>query len=278
MSNSTVNKFCFTWNNYSEEEYERAKDFLDKFCKYGIIGKETAPGTGTKHLQGYCSLVKTMRFNAIKKHLDSKCHIEKANGTDEQNQTYCRKGGDWFEKGSPIKKGQRSDLQSVLETVAGGTTSVREIAEKHPAAYIRYHRGIREWLRITHPIKARDFATTVNYYWGPTGSGKSRRALKEAKELCGESIYYKPRGLWWDSYHQQEGVIIDDFYGWIKYDELLKICDRYPYQVQIKGGFEEFTTKYIWITSNVDTCDLYKFINYNDSAIVRRITNKIYID
>lgn len=40
-------------------------------------------------------------------------------------------------------------------------------------------------------------------------------------------IYYKPRGELWDGYHQQPSVIIDDFYGWLKYDELLKISDRY---------------------------------------------------
>ena len=68
-------------------------------------------------------------------------------------------------------------------------------------------------------------------------------------KATGGRIYYKPRGDWWDGYKQHECVIIDDFYGWIKYDDLLKICDRYPYQVPVKGSFEQFTSKYIWITS-----------------------------
>ena len=76
---------------------------------------------------------------------------------------------------------------------------------------------------------------------------------------------------------QQTSVIIDDFYGWIKYDELLKICDRYPHKVPIKGGYEEFTSKHIFITSNVDVPDLYKFVGYNTAALDRRITNKEYI-
>ena len=71
--------------------------------------------------------------------------------------------------------------------------------------------------------------------------------------------------------------MIDDFYGWIKYDELLKICDRYPYKVQVKGGFEEFKAKYIWITSNCDTDQLYHFSGFIDTAFCRRITNKEYI-
>lgn len=56
---------------------------------------------------------------------------------------------------------------------------------------------------------------------------------------------------------------------------MLKIMDRYPYKVQIKGGFEEFTTKYIWITSNVDTDKLYRFDGYTPEAFNRRITTHV---
>lgn len=59
--------------------------------------------------------------------------------------------------------------------------------------------------------------------------GTSRRASEEAK--TNELIYYKPRGTWWDGYYQQPNIILDDFNGWIPYDELFKILDRYPYRV-----------------------------------------------
>lgn len=87
----------------------------------------------------------------------------------------------------------------------------------------------------------------VIIYYGETGSGKSRTA----SELCsGQSVYYKPQGDWWDGYRGQDNVIIDDFYGWMRYDEILRICDRYPHQVPIKGGFKEFVAKRIFFTSN----------------------------
>lgn len=84
-------------------------------------------------------------------------------------------------------------------------------------------------------------------FYGASGTGKSRRAA----ELCGsESTYYKPRGKWWDGYANQDNVIIDDFYGWLSFDEFLRIADRYPCRVEVKGGFAEFTSKRIVITSN----------------------------
>lgn len=277
MRPSPVRRFCFTWNNYPDTAYAKTRKFIEEYCKYGIVGEEIAPNTGTIHLQGFCNLHKPLRFNTIKKHLDNSIHIEKANGSDEDNQKYCSKSGIYFEKGVPSSQGRRTDLQAVVETIASGTTNIQDIATKHPTAFIKYNRGIREYIRLATPIPERKHKTFVFYYWGPPGSGKSRRALEEA-EQTGEKIYYKPRGLWWDGYNQHPNVIIDDFYGWIKYDEMLKIMDRYPYKVQVKGGFEEFTSTRIWITSNVNTCDLYKFIGYNNQAFERRITLKIHMD
>ena len=54
-------------------------------------------------------------------------------------------------------------------------------------------------------------------------------------------VYYETRGDWWDGMTSStKSVIIDNFYGWLKYDELLKITDRYPYKVLFKGGFNNF--------------------------------------
>ncbi|UNY50608.1 replication associated protein [Chifec virus UA13_1800] len=276
MSNTVLRRFCFTWNNYSNSDLEKVKIFFNNHCKYGIVGEEHAPNTGTPHLQGFSNLLKPMRFSTIKKHLSDTIHIEKANGSDKQNQTYCSKSGTFFEKGEPFSQGQRSDLESVVQRIQEGETNISNIAKDFPLQYIRYHRGIRDYIQKVNPIQPRNFRTKVYYFWGEPGTGKSATALAKAKKINTNSIYYKPRGLWWDGYQQHEVVIIDDYYGWIKYDELLKICDRYPYKVQIKGGFEEFTTKYIFITSNVDTCDLYTFKNYNTQAIERRITKKIH--
>nr|WBG01412.1 replication-associated protein [Army ant associated cyclovirus 3]WBG01422.1 replication-associated protein [Army ant associated cyclovirus 3]WBG01432.1 replication-associated protein [Army ant associated cyclovirus 3] len=278
MENRTVRRFVFTLNNYNAEDVTKVKFFIKDKCKYGIFGKELAPTTNTPHLQGFCNLKKPMRFNTIKKHFNNTVHIEKANGSDEQNKVYCSKAGDTFEEGTPDTQGRRSDLSALVSTIQSGESNERVLAELYPSQYIRYFRGIQKYLRTIHPIAVRNFKTEVYYYWGPPGTGKSKRALAEAEEFAKDSIYYKPRGLWWDGYQQQRCVIIDDFYGWIKYDELLKITDRYPYKVQVKGGFEEFKAEKIWITSNVDVDDLYHFIGYKTDAIERRITNKEYID
>lgn len=277
MSNGTVRRFCFTLNNYSDAEYNVICEFLKTHCKYGIVGKEVGEKNGTPHLQGFCNLRKPMRFGTIKKLINNSIHIEKANGSDADNQKYCSKAGNYIEEGTPSQQGRRTDLETLVAGIQNGANTTLKVATEFPTCFIKYHRGITEYLKLAYPIAPRTEKTWVYYYWGPTGSGKSRRALEEAQQIAADSIYYKPRGLWWDGYHQQKNVIIDDFYGWIKYDELLKITDRYPYKVQVKGGFEEFTSSRIWITSEKDTCDLYKYEGYNPASLERRITCKINI-
>jgi hypothetical protein len=93
--------------------------------------------------------------------------------------------------------------------------------------------------------QGRNFKTIVYVVVGAPGSGKSHfcyAASTARGSVCG-------RCEWWDGYEGQESVVIDDFYGWIKYDELLKIMDKYPYQVPIRGGYVPFVSKTLYITS-----------------------------
>ncbi|WBG01488.1 replication-associated protein [Army ant associated cyclovirus 9] len=271
--NNTLRRFCFTIPNYTDDDVRRVQEFAKNESKYFVYGREICPRTGTPHLQGLCNLQRPRRFNTVKRLLTSKAHIERAAASDQRNKEYCSKEGDVWEFGEPVGQGNRSDLQAVVDLVKNGERSIQRIADQCPIAFIKYSKGIKEYIKLVHPIADRDFKTDVYFYWGDPGSGKSRRALQEA-EIFGGSIYYKPRGDWWDGYEQHDNVIIDDFYGWIKYDEMLKICDRYPYRVPIKGGYEIFTTKRIWITSNSPLDRIYRFIGYDCGALRRRLTKE----
>jgi hypothetical protein len=118
------------------------------------------------------------------------------------------------------------------------------------------------------PVAPRSEKTLLYVFVGKPGGGKSHQARALAAEY-GE-IYYKPADKWWDGYKQQPAVVMDDFYGWIQNYELLRIADKYPHKVEIKGGFEEFTSKIIIITSNAYISDWYKHDRYDPTAVYRR--------
>lgn len=215
-----------------------------------------------------------MRFNRIKEIFWNKAHIERAIRSDTENQKYCSKDNDFFEHGTPSNQGKRSDLERLSDTVFAGERDFKAICEEYPSAAMRYGRGIREFIATVHRPEPRNFKTELYYFWGPSGSGKSRRTLEEAEAL-GDDIFQKPPDdRWWDGYKQQPSVIIDDFHGEIPYSMLLRVCDRYPCQVPIKGGYEVFNSKRIWISSMYPIQDLpiYQSIHYKPEALIRRCT------
>lgn len=161
--NGVVRKFCFTLNNYTEEDERRIQTNASLF-KYIVYGRETAPNTGTRHLQGYGNLCSPRRFNSIKSIIGETAHIEKARGTDHQNKEYCTKGGDHWSAGEPVGQGKRTDLEGVVRDVNDGNLSFNEIVLKNQSSFIKYHRGIRALFDIVRPVDARNFKTQVRYY------------------------------------------------------------------------------------------------------------------
>lgn len=136
--------------------------------------------------------------------------------------------GPWV-YGEEPKQGHRTDLVAFKAAIDAGATD-KELSDSHFGEWLRYNKSVDKY-RLHH-LPARDWQTTVQVYYGATGTGKSRRARYEA----GDKAYYLTNtgdNLWWDGYCGQENVVIDEFYGWIKEHDMLRILDRYPYTVQV---------------------------------------------
>lgn len=269
-----VKRWCLTLNNPTPEEKDSIKEKLtSENCEYAIIGNEVGEN-GTPHLQGFVNLKKKLRLKQMKELISPRAHLEQAMGSDSDNERYCSKGGDiYLAIGEPSKQGKRSDLADAAEmlTETGGDLTV--LAQAMPSVFIKYGRGLANWVDYARISKPRDYKTNVTVWYGPPGCGKSRAA---AEASTGKEVYYKTRGEWWDGYTGQEVVIIDDFYGWLKYDEMLRICDRYPHRVPVKGAFVNFLAKELLITSNAPINEWYKFEKFDATALMRRV-NKYMI-
>lgn len=86
-------RWCFTLNNWTEEELSSIVPICKTECSKYIIGKEVGE-EGTPHLQGFLKFKNKKRpkglFNT------NRIHWEKAKGTDKQNFDYCSKEGNFF--------------------------------------------------------------------------------------------------------------------------------------------------------------------------------------
>lgn len=265
--------------------------FKKKDLKYCTIGKEIGKKCGTPHLQGFVHLTNKKRFNTIKTLVGNRAHIEAARGDDESNRGYTGKEDkNPFILGEPCpaKQGERTDIHEAVECLKK-TKSMKALAEQYPVAFVKYHRGFEKILLAWNGNEEqRHRAPKVSVFIGPSGTGKSRLAQWEADKISqqmmpeasyADRVYHKQRSeLWWDGYKQQPCVILDDFYGWIRWGDILQILDRFPYQVQSKGGQANFNSPFIWITSNKEIEEWYRFEHYDPTPLYRRLHSYVRIE
>lgn len=95
--------------------------------------------------------------------------------------------------------------------------------------------------------KKRNFKPEVFWFYGHSGSGKTRTAYEMMPDCYRKT---NSSGQWWDGYDAHPDVLIDDFKdGTLTYSSLLELLDRYECRVQYKGGSRQFLARRIVITS-----------------------------
>lgn len=270
---SLAKHWCFTINNY--EEGEERLDWLDGF-DYCVAGREVAPDTGTPHLQGYVSFSKQKRLSALKK-IHKTAHWEISRGTPQQAADYCKKDGQFVEKGTLPK----------AKNVAGG----EKTAEKYKRAYdlaksgnledidkdlLTKHYNTYKRIRTDNQPKIAPIATLEHeWHYGPTGTGKSRAVREKYPDA-----FIKDANHWWDGYNGEKVVIVEDVDKYdVKLGRYLKLWgDHYAFPADMKNqGKLDIRPQKVIITSNYNPRDIwddektyepierrYKLVTYHD--------------
>lgn len=262
-------RWCFTLNNYSDAD-ETTLKALD--VKYIVYGYETAPTTGTPHLQGYIVFKKQYRISGLNK-LGVSAHWEAAKGSNVQASNYCKGLSEgksvnvFYEAGvMPLPPGEAETArwESARDAAKLG------LLDDVPAdIYVRYYRTLKDIAKdnMTKP----DDLDDVCGLWlhGPPGTGKSHVARADYP-----GAYLKMQNKWWDGYQGEECVILDDFDS-KELGHLLKIwVDRYSFLAEVKGGAVHIRPKKFIITSNYHPSELWTEDAQMCAAVLRRFEVK----
>lgn len=272
-------RWCFTW--FDDAAPEWAPDWMS----YLLCGKETCPTTGRLHWQGYLETRVKVTLNGLKAREAGweTAHLEQAKGTWEDSLEYCTKecGEEYLEWGEPMIQGKRTDLSALASAVLSGTLSVRAVLEENPHAYHVYGRTLEKLedeaqLSVSRGAWA---PPCVIWMWGPTGLGKSRRAMEEALALS-PAVYrhsWEDKG-WWDRYRGETAVILDEFRCQIPFHQLLTWLDGYEISMPRRGRPPRpFLATHIWVTSSKHPRDCYdkEKLGEDVGQLLRRITRVI---
>lgn len=286
--------FMFTLNNPTPATDALIRGWFESGdVVYVTWQKEKAPSTGTLHMQGYVITKANEKSKAgfslkwCKDNLSPKAHWEVRMGSHKQAEDYCRKKdsrvdgpwrlGEWkdqedtrAEAGERIKKVTLLDVKASIDK---GMTD-KMLWEQHFGSMTRYSAAFDRYKLITQVGERKQ--PYVFFFWGPPGTGKSRRAL-EIADKNGGAFWYNAAGdkAWFDGYNpaQHKVIVLDDFKGNLPYTMLLRMLDRYPMQVEIKGGTVAFNPDIIIITSNTPANQWYfqDNINFDHGALLRRL-------
>lgn len=255
--------WVFTVNNPTEQLT------WDDSAKYAVWQKEKGE-QGTEHYQGYVEFKSSKKLDAVKRILPT-AHWEIRRGSQQDAIDYCTKTDSWVE--GPWTHGvlmlnhpgRRTDLLELKKALDEGKPML-EIASELFCTMANYSRWAKEYRMLTTPD--RSGPPSIYILVGPPRTGKSRFC----RRVAGMAYWkYPNKGEtdWWDGYDGQHDVVLDDFYGWIRYNSMLRLCDRYPYMVETKGGHAKFVSKRIFITSNVEPEQWYSRIDDTSALLAR---------
>ncbi len=275
---------CFTINN------PEAEVLFDPTIMHYLVYQLELSESGTPHFQGYMELKQRQTFAQIKTMLDSpSAHLEARSrrSTAQQASDYCQKDDTYVPGGQRVKHGilkattpgKRNDINEFKDLVMSGTKRKRDLVDSHAGILARYSHFYENLTLMSRPVRTTDLRVILHY--GETGLGKTRWVMDA--HLQDQSFYIAPLSnttLWYDHYDGHETVLMDDFAGAASHMSLvtlLRLLDRYPVMVPVKGSHTWWLPNTIYLTSNVLPCDWYKWENRGQQyrALQRRIAKVV---
>jgi len=304
MPSTTSRFWCFTLHpkSYDDGTTQTIPTSLPPKARYCVYQKERGKD-GKEHYQGYIEFneavsggqrtewvknfipgghteIKYARREDARHYCMKPCSIEcnqsncsearsLGNGRIDWENTQPTELGDLDDK----QQGKRTDIDEIKDAIKDGAT-FEQVCEMNFGFAMAHSRSLKDYI-ATH-TKSRDYKTEVRIIYGDSGTGKSRwcrdtypNAYWLSKSSSGN--------VWWNGYNGQDVVIIDDFYGWIPFDYMLHLMDRYPMTGETKGGVVNVRPKTLIITSNRPPCKWYPKAYENDLQLEIAFSRRVDI-
>lgn len=265
---------------------------IKRIIQYIIVAQENHQD-GAEHIHVFLSLTEPIRiksnemdcFDIIDEDEPERrvyhCNIQSVKSPKDAIH-YVKKDGKYIEFGMcpykvPLSCAEKNKLlqsTSLHELVESGMVSIFKIPQLQKAISI-----LQNELGDVERVPPE-----VHWYYGSTGTGKTRTAIEKAKEDPEGYWISHESGEWFDGYVGQGTVVLDDIRAstW-PMQKLLRLLDRYKIQVPIKGGFQWWRPKRIYVTAPGRPETIYK--NYQTGQpydcidqLNRRITEFIDFD
>ena len=253
-------------SNYTDQDIQWVNDLECSSC---CISKEVGEG-GHPHLQGRVTFKRQYRLVQLKK-LHPSAHWEISKSLKDNNY-YKKLGSELVREVTAGKAGRRTDLEEMREHLEAGDDIQQVMKKARTYCQVQY---AEKWYKYMGDPLPYGTKIAIYWYYGCTGTGKTRRVLEQQEPKPFIPLSYK----WWDGYEGQDGVLLDDLRPeWCKPAELLRLLDpyRYQYRVEIKGGTRHLVATKIWVTCPWHPRDFWKDTTEDPGQLIRRLTELVH--
>ena len=170
----------------------------------------------------------------------------------------------------------QEDFKAMMADVKAGM-GIHQIRRKHAEAYVRFSNGVDKVVQAHR--SERKWMPRIYWLYGPAGVNKSRIAHAVLK---GGTYFKPPDTRWFDGYDGGEVLVLNDLRkSTFTYSYLLDLCDRYDFQVEVKGTYTPMLAKVIIITCSKPHAQLWAELggteNENLDQLTRRIAEEVDI-
>lgn len=280
LESKRYREWVFTINNYTDTDKTGVEAMKSRYLVYGYeVGKN-----GTPHLQGYVAFPTVKSFNQIKKLMPRCWTAPRAKkSTPKKASDYCKKDGNFFERGDLPHQGQRCDMvdyinatqASIAET--GKPIRLRQRFIEHTSLMARYPKFCADVAAAFYePPVLVPGELEVLWYVGSAGAGKSLPVWTEHwLKKSHEEKFYKKKcdSKFWSNYDYQDTIYLEDLApdhnvgaGFLK-----ELMDYYPFEADIKhGNGMLIRPRRILVTSQYYPRQ-FPFSEQDKEAIMRRI-------
>ncbi len=182
-----------------------------------------------------------------------------------------RLDGPWT-LGKSTSQGKRTEVDRLASAVV--KTNYEAAFLKYPGTAMKFPTGAKEYQRILSKRNRGEAFRPPRILTVIGAAGGTKTAMRDMfrgyfdpDDDYEQRLFSKPfaahiqdpEAPWWAGYVDQDTVVLDDFYGQLKYSYFIKLIDGWPRTEAIKNGHVVLNNRYWVITSNAMPWNWYNF-------------------
>lgn len=257
----------------------------DDKIEYAIFGSEICPDTEKKHLQGFVYWTNAVTGKGAQRRLglvSGEFHAQAQRGTHAQASDYAKKDGEIVLMHGEIPDPEdrpESAWDYILVMLENGATD-SEIMRAYPAHFGRCRSGIAGMRMELLAEKLNCWReVSVEYHWGPTGSGKTRGVLEsvdEPQDVFRVTDYKHP----FDGYRGQKTLLLEEFRSSLPIEQMLVYLDGYYHELPCRYANKVSGWDKVFIVTNIPMDQQYRSVQERHpetwAAWMRRIDAQVH--